>query len=139
MTDEEIKHKMILNMGYEFGLLTTRETMIVDRVIESMQKEKEKENEQLKDDKMVMADNYSKMEQKFFNELSEKDTEIDTLKKEKKDICRRTSKQIIEQEISINELKAQIEKMKCCQNCVDGKSCENSGLVYVCNKWRFEK
>ena len=44
MLDEEIKHKIILNMGYEFGLLTTRETMIVDRVIESMQQE----NEQLK-------------------------------------------------------------------------------------------
>ena len=33
----------------------------------------------------------------------------------------------------------EIEKMKCCQNCADGKSCENSGLVYVCDKWRFEK
>lgn len=37
------------------------------------------------------------------------------------------------------ELEAQIEKMKCCNNCADGKSCENSGLVYVCEKWRFEK
>ena len=36
-------------------------------------------------------------------------------------------------------LKEQIEKMKCCQNCADGKSCENSGLVLVCEKWRFEK
>ena len=37
------------------------------------------------------------------------------------------------------ELEEQIEKLKCCQNCADGKSCENSGLVYVCEKWRFEK
>lgn len=38
-----------------------------------------------------------------------------------------------------NSLKKQIEKLKCCQNCADGESCENSGLVYVCDKWRFEK
>ena len=39
MTEEVIE-----KMYYEFGLLTTRETMIVDRVIELM----EQENEQLK-------------------------------------------------------------------------------------------
>ena len=37
------------------------------------------------------------------------------------------------------EKDVKIEKMKCCQNCADAKSCENSGLVYVCDKWRFEK
>ena len=39
----------------------------------------------------------------------------------------------------MGKLQEQIEKMKCCQNCADGESCENNGLVYVCDKWRFEK
>lgn len=66
MTEEEIKYKIILNMGYEFGLLTTRETMIVDRVIKSMQKENEQlkvENEQQKNLLQVMNDNDEQLRQ----------------------------------------------------------------------------
>ena len=49
---------------------------------------------------------------------------------------KKLQKVIYENTIYIGKLKEQIEKMKCCQNCADGKSCKNSGLVYVCNKWR---
>lgn len=42
-----------------------------------------------------------------------------------------------EKDERIEKLQEQIGKMKCCQNCADGVSCENSGLVYVCEKWEL--
>ena len=77
MTEEELEKFTVDFMNNETGTNWSRIDSIMGKMLikyaEVFQKrieELEKENAELKDDNKVMADNYSKMEQKFYDNLA---------------------------------------------------------------------